>query len=61
LPKNGKEAVELWQKEDFDLILMDCQMPVLDGYQASLQIRELSKKTEYPWIIHHADKNLEKK
>jgi len=40
---NGAQAVEWVKKADFDLILMDCQMPVLDGYQASIQIRQLEK------------------
>ena len=37
--ENGQEAVDICEKEPVDLILMDLQMPVLDGYQASLKIR----------------------
>ncbi|HTG56627.1 MAG TPA: response regulator, partial [Niabella sp.] len=43
---NGQEAVNLLRKEIFDLILMDIQMPVMDGYTAiSLLRRELYLKT----------------
>jgi signal transduction histidine kinase/DNA-binding response OmpR family regulator len=38
---NGQEAVKLWQSEQVDLILMDCHMPIMDGFDATLAIREL--------------------
>jgi len=38
--RNGKEAVELATSKHYDLILMDCQMPVMDGFQAALKIRD---------------------
>lgn len=43
---NGEEAVKRVQKENFDLILMDCQMPVMDGYDATVKIKSLYKEGE---------------
>jgi len=47
---NGLEAVKAWQQGSYDLILMDCQMPEMDGYQAVQQIRELEKNQNLPHI-----------
>ncbi len=50
---NGLEAVQFWEdrKEGFDLILMDCEMPEMDGYEATEKIRENALKRGLQTII----------
>jgi signal transduction histidine kinase/CheY-like chemotaxis protein len=52
---DGAQAVEIIQQQDFDVILMDCQMPVLDGYEATKQIRQLPQFKHLPIIALTAD------
>jgi CheY-like chemotaxis protein len=39
LARNGQEAIDLWQRQHFDVILMDMQMPVMGGVEATRLIR----------------------
>ena len=40
LAENGLQAIELWRRNNYDLILMDCLMPDMDGYEATVKIRQ---------------------
>ena len=44
IAENGVEAVNLFKQSEFDLILMDCLMPVMDGFEASRQIRQIEQQ-----------------
>ena len=46
MAETGKQAVDLLSRQDFDVVLMDLQMPVMDGFQATAAIRKLSDATK---------------
>ena len=47
---NGVQAIAALAKQRYDLVLMDCQMPELDGYAATKQIRQTERETNQPQI-----------
>ncbi|HKX28141.1 MAG TPA: response regulator [Blastocatellia bacterium] len=47
LAEDGKEAVSLYKQEQFDLVLMDVQMPEMNGFEATAAIRELEHLMDY--------------
>ncbi len=52
---NGAEALELLQSQHFDGVLMDCQMPIMDGYTATRKIRQQQDLSELPIIAMTAN------
>lgn len=55
IANNGKEAIEILENEEFDGVLMDCQMPILDGYEATRLIRKIEKLKDLPIIAMTAN------
>ena len=48
ITNNGLEALEVWQQKKHRIILMDCQMPKMDGYEASRRIRAYEAANNLP-------------
>ena len=52
---NGREAIDMLARQRFDAVLMDCQMPVMDGYAATRELRRDPKWRDLPIIAMTAN------
>ncbi len=52
--QNGKEAIDMLEKQHYDLVFMDIQMPIMDGLTATRKIRAQSKFKDLPIIAMSA-------
>lgn len=55
IANNGQEAIEMLSKNKYDGILMDCMMPIMDGYTAAAEIRKLPQYKTLPIIAMTAN------
>ena len=55
MAENGQEALDWLERESFDLVLMDCQMPVMDGYAATRALRQRPQWRDLPVVAMTAN------
>jgi PAS domain S-box-containing protein len=55
LAGNGQEALDMLERQDYDAVLMDCQMPVMDGYAATRALRRHPLRQSLPVIAMTAN------
>jgi signal transduction histidine kinase/ActR/RegA family two-component response regulator len=51
IAENGQEALGLIQEDRYDLVLMDCQMPIMDGFEATRRVRERERMEGIPAVV----------
>lgn len=49
IAENGKMAIEMFRAEPYDLVLMDIEMPVMNGFEATARIRAFENTQEWAW------------
>jgi len=53
LATNGKEAIEMMQNSHYDVLFMDCQMPIMGGLEATAKIRKLESESQVMGSLNH--------
>jgi len=56
---NGRAALDALERTDYDLVFMDCQMPELDGYAATTELRMWERAERKTWIVAMTANSLE--
>ena len=59
LVENGRLALDALERKKYDLVLMDCQMPELDGYATTQAIRKNESSQRHTWIVAMTANSLE--
>lgn len=50
---NGIECLDILKEKDYDLILMDIQMPLMNGYDTTIAIRKLTDQQKHKYLLLH--------
>jgi two-component system, sensor histidine kinase and response regulator len=56
---NGNAALAALRQRDYDLVFMDCQMPELDGYEATARLRQIEGGKRHTWVVAMTANTLE--
>jgi PAS domain S-box-containing protein len=57
--ENGRRALEALERVRYDVVFMDCQMPELDGYEATRDLRAIEGEDRHTWIVAMTANSLE--